>query len=150
MKFKYILAIIVIALSGCSSIYHNTNSKTHFSDKAIVLLEAKGNKLTGKVGLRVRKVDGEIPDQSFSSSRVEFKPGNYQVEFSSYWTRGWMGVMPIGIDIAKTAHTLYSDEINRTSSNPKIFDLNLKGGHVYLVSFSYDEKNEIVIHIEEA
>ena len=40
-------------------------------------------------------------------------------------------------------------KINRTSNNQKIFDLNLKGGHIYLVSFSYDEKNDVVIHIEE-
>ena len=44
----------------------------------------------------------------------------------------------------------YMLDTNRSKDNPNEFNLNLKDGHIYFVSFSYDDNNEMIITVEEA
>ncbi len=149
MKFKFLLTLIIVTLTGCSSIYHNTDKNTHFSNKAIVLLETKGGGISGKEGLKIRAINGRIPKDDLSTSKVEFKPAKYIIEFSSYKTRSYMGEFLTGMSMIGPIFDINEIGINPSKIKESIFTLDLKGGHIYLVSFSYDENDEVIITIEE-
>ena len=144
MKFKYLLTLIIVTLTGCSSIYHNTDKNTHFSNKAIVFLETKGGSAFGKEGLKIRTINGRIPKDDLSTSKVEFKPDKYEIEFSSYQSRS-----EIAAFIYWPLQIINITGINLTKIKKSTFTLDLKGGHLYLVSFTYNDEDEIEINIEE-
>jgi len=150
MKLKFLLTLIIITLTGCSSIYHNTDKNTHFSNKAIVFLETKGGSAFGKEGLKIRTVNGRIPKDAFSTSKVEFKPDKYKIAFSSYKTRSDMAAFFSGaVPIIGPLFNINKIGINPPKIKKNIFTLDLKGGHLYLVSFTYNDDDEIEINIEE-
>jgi hypothetical protein len=144
MKLKYLLTLIIVTLTGCSSIYHNTDKNTHFSNKAIVFLETKGGSAFGKEGLKIRTINGRIPKDDLSTSKVEFKPDKYEIEFSSYQTRS-----EIAAFFFSPLQIINITGINLTKIKKSTFTLDLKGGHLYLVSFTYNDEDEIEINIEE-
>lgn len=149
MKLKILLISILVSLTGCISIYHNTDESVKFSNKAIMLLETKGEEFSGKRGLFIKRINGKIPESTLSTSKVEFKPGNYQIEFSIYGTGGLLAGVALGVAGGTAASNTYMLGTDRSEDNPNEFDLNLQGGHIYLVSFSYDDNDEVIITVEE-
>lgn len=150
MKFKFLYTLIITTLTGCASVYYNTDERVYFSNKAIMLLETKGEDFSGKRGLFIKRINGEIPESTLSTSKVEFKPGNYKIEFSIYGTGGLLAGVALGVAGGTAASNTYMLGTNRSKDNPNEFDLNLQGGHIYLVSFSYDDNDEVIITVEEA
>lgn len=150
MKLKFLLISTLITLTSCVSMYHNTDESVHFSERAIMLLETKGEEFSGKRGIFIKRINGEIPESTLSTSKVEFKPGNYQIEFSIYGTGGLVAGIALGVAGGTAASNTYMHGTNRSKDNPNEFDLNLQGGHIYLVSFSYNDNDEVIITVEEA
>jgi len=149
MKFKYLVILIIVTLTGCSTVRYNTDKNDHFSNKATVFLEAKGGSFSGKSGLKIIKINGLNLEEDLSTSKIEFKPDKYTIEFSSDYTRSIMGDIASMIPLVGPALMVYELKILQSKFEKNIFDLDLKGGHIYLVSFSYNDDDKIVIDIEE-
>lgn len=149
MKFKYLVILIIVTLTGCSTVRYNTDKNDHFSNKAIVFLEAKDDGFSGKSGLKIVKINGLNLEEDLSTSKIEFKPDKYTIEFSTDYTRSFMGEIFTMIPMMGPAIIFYELKILQSKFKKNIFDLDLKGGHIYLVSFSYNNDDEIEINIEE-
>lgn len=149
MKFKYLVILIIITLTGCSTVRYNTEKNDHLSDKAIVFLEAKSDDFSGKSGLKIVKINGLNLDEDLSTSKIEFKPDKYTIEFSTDYTRSFIAEIFTMIPLVGPALMVYELKVLQSKFEKNIFDLDLKGGHIYLVSFSYNNDDKIVIDIEE-
>jgi hypothetical protein len=149
MKFKYLLILIIVTLAGCSTVRYNTDKNDSFSDKAIVFLEAKGGGFSGKSGLKITKINGLNLEEDLSTSKIEFKPDKYTIEFSNDYTSSFIAGIASVIPFVGPAIIIYKEKILQSKIKKNVFDLDLKGGHIYLVSFSYNDDDLIVIDIEE-
>lgn len=142
--------MLIFTLQGCGSIvYYNLPESTALTEKSIILLETKGGEITEKTGIKIHKINGQLPERNFSASKVELLPGEYKIEFSIYNEAGIAGTMAAGLVGGMVAANTYMYGNKNPNNNTNEFDLTLKGGHIYLVSFSYNEDQEVIIMVEE-
>jgi hypothetical protein len=151
MKANTILILsLILSLSGCArSTNYNLNGETEFSDKSVLLLQAKGNDLTGIANLTVLSIDGTPTQYKYSATRLEFKPGSYELEFGVDAGHNLAAGIALGMTVGVAATNTYLYGSNTQNPNTLTYRLNMKPGHFYLASYDITNDNKVLIKIEE-
>lgn len=151
MKAKFICVFItLIFTSGCAKkVFYNIPEDTAYSEKSILFLETKGHPLSGTTSLILKSVNGIQTERKYSNSRIEFKPGIYEIEFEISGRAGIAQSFALGMTGGTAAMNPYMHGTNREKEVPNSHKIEFLPGYYYFTSFIINDKNQSIISIEE-
>jgi hypothetical protein len=151
MKANFLYALLITALtSGCAKkVFYNIPEGTDYSQKSLLFLETKGHPLSETIGLTLKKINGIETEGKYSHSKVEFKPGTYEIEFDIHGTPGITESFALGMAGGTAAMNTYMLGTNRNKELSNIHKITFLPGYYYFASFKVNHNNMIIVSIEE-
>jgi hypothetical protein len=151
MKAKFICVFItLIFTSGCAKkIFYNIPEDTDYPKKSILFLETKGHPLSGTTSLILKSVNSIQTERKYSNSRVEFKPGIYEIEFEISGRPGIAQSFALGMTGGTAAMNPYMYGTNREKEAVNSHNIEFLPGYYYFASFIINDQNQPIITIEE-
>lgn len=156
---KWLCLFVVGILAACSPIQQYKGVSLEHHERATVLIQKNGNSWAGEAGLRLIHINEQGKTEEmprYSTSRIEFEPGEYEFGVKVWGKGGMMAGMISGMAGAAVGGVSASQASINVSmygtggeAGKGELKATLEAGHVYLLRFKRTGDSQVSVWLED-